>query len=103
MLSRDRHLTLADWVTSNASPDADLSFSLEDLRSRSRDLTRNDGLAAGIINTIADNVVGKGIEPQIRVLRDELDLSELRLELHRDRLALRRADRDLACRRIVTR
>jgi lambda family phage portal protein len=49
------------WHTSSGSADADLMPSLETLRFRSRDLKRNNPLAAGALNTMTTNVVGSGL------------------------------------------
>ncbi|ACO74644.1 Phage portal protein, lambda family [Laribacter hongkongensis HLHK9] len=52
---------LASWVPMAASADADLLPDLGLLTSRSRDLTRNNGIAAAGIQTLVDNVVGVGL------------------------------------------
>ncbi|MBI5135783.1 MAG: phage portal protein [Nitrospirae bacterium] len=52
---------LASWTPSLASADADLLTELPALVARSRDLVRNNGLAAGGIQTLVDNVVGTGL------------------------------------------
>lgn len=50
---------LASWQPFGSSADADLSFGeLETLVARSRDLARNNGIAQGVIQTYADNIVG---------------------------------------------
>jgi lambda family phage portal protein len=51
---------LASWNPLAGSADADLDFDLPTLRSRSRDLVRNHGIAGGGIQSIVDNVVGIG-------------------------------------------
>jgi hypothetical protein len=43
------------------SADSDLLSELPTLVSRSRDLTRNHGVAAGAIQTLVDNVIGTGL------------------------------------------
>lgn len=55
------------WLTSRLSPDANLERDLETLRERSHDLARNDPYAAGAINNLVCNAVGKGIRPQSRI------------------------------------
>jgi lambda family phage portal protein len=55
--SRD-DLAMAGWDPSPLSADADLLPEIETLMSRSRDLTRNNGLAAGAMQTYRDNIVG---------------------------------------------
>lgn len=49
------------WSPRRGSADADLLPELPDLRVRQRDLTRNNGVARGIIQTQVDNVVGTGL------------------------------------------
>ena len=51
---------MARWNPSNGSADADLLPDLENLRNRSRDIARNNGVASGAIQTTVDNVVGTG-------------------------------------------
>lgn len=52
---------LSSWRPVAGSPDADLLGELPTLVSRSRDLTRNHGVAAGAVQTLTDNVVGTGL------------------------------------------
>jgi lambda family phage portal protein len=47
-----------DGIPAQLSADADLLPELETLLSRSRDLSRNNGLAAGVFQTYRDNIVG---------------------------------------------
>lgn len=49
---------VADWAASQNHPDLDVLPELRTLAGRSIDLLRNHGIAAGIINTIVDSVVG---------------------------------------------
>lgn len=51
---------VADWNPRRGSADADVLRDLPMLQGRSRDIERNNGVAAGIISTITDNVVGTG-------------------------------------------
>lgn len=53
-----------NWVPGGGSADQDLLQDLPRLRERSRDLIRNNGVAAGAVNTEVTNVVGSGIKPQ---------------------------------------
>jgi lambda family phage portal protein len=55
--SRD-DLAMAGWDPLAGSADADLLPELQTLLSRSRDLSRNDGHAAGAMQTYRDNIVG---------------------------------------------
>jgi capsid protein len=52
---------LASWMPLLGSADSDLLSELPTLVSRSRDLTRNHGVAAGAIQTLVDNVIGTGL------------------------------------------
>ncbi len=52
---------LSSWRPALGSADADLLGELPTLVSRSRDITRNHGVAAGAIQTLVDNVVGTGL------------------------------------------
>lgn len=49
------------WLANATSANAETLSSLQVLRSRSRDLTRNDGFASKAIQTIVENTVGTGI------------------------------------------
>jgi capsid protein len=70
------------WGTSTAGPDTALYGSLTTLRSRSRQLVRNDPNAAGGIDILVANLVGTGITP--RWLFDEADLKAEIQELWED-------------------
>lgn len=59
-----------DWAVGALSPDREIQYSLSLLRSRARDLVRNNPYATGIVEAFADNIVGwKGIrlKPTVRV------------------------------------
>jgi lambda family phage portal protein len=49
------------WVTPGSSANAEVAQAEEVMRARSRDLVRNNGFAAQIVETVADHVVGTGI------------------------------------------
>ncbi|KAF8818071.1 phage portal protein [Rickettsia endosymbiont of Cardiosporidium cionae] len=51
---------LRNWLPRKGSADSDLLPELDTLVSRSRDLVRNNGIAAGALQTLVDNVVGTG-------------------------------------------
>lgn len=51
-------LNLMSWHASGGSADADLLSDLSTLTNRSRDLSRNNGLMAGAVQTMRDNIVG---------------------------------------------
>lgn len=74
----------SDWTTTAGSADSDLQADLGELRNRSRDLVRNDGLAAGAIQAFVDNVVGRGIVPQSQVNADALGITEEQAEEFQD-------------------
>lgn len=57
------------WLPGGKSADEDLLPDLEDLRERSRDLNRNNPIAAGTTNTVTTNVIGTGIKPQSRIIK----------------------------------
>ena len=58
----------ASWLASNGSADADLNPDLATLRTRSRDLQRNHGVASGVLQTMGDNIVATG--PRLAMLPD---------------------------------
>ena len=72
----DRGRLFGHWNPGGGSADADLLPDLATLRERSRDLNRNDAIAAGITATKVANVIGTGIRPQSRVDREQLGLEE---------------------------
>jgi lambda family phage portal protein len=61
------------WGRSTATPP---SYTLEILRNRSRDLNRNDAVASGATETMAVNIVGRGLRPQSRIRAEILGISE---------------------------
>lgn len=75
---RDR--TFEDWFVTSGSADADNFPDMATLRNRSRDLIRNDGYAAGIIDTILSNVIGTGIRPQSRIDGETIGMDERTVE-----------------------
>lgn len=67
----------SEWkVSQNASADADILTDLPTLRDRSRDLVRNEPLAAGAIGGVVTSVVGTGLALQSRICADALNMSE---------------------------
>lgn len=70
------------WLPGGGSADQDILSDLAKLRERSRDLNRNDGIAAGATNAVVNNVVGSGIMPQSQINAERLNISpEKGLEL----------------------
>jgi lambda family phage portal protein len=65
---------LSQWQTGGQDADSDLLPDLGIMRMRSRDLARNNPLAAGVINTVCTSVVGTGLSLQARIDRDFLKL-----------------------------
>lgn len=64
------------WKLRNNSANADTVFDLPTLRDRSRDLVRNEPIAAGAIGTVCMNVVGPGLQLQSMVEPDALEMDE---------------------------
>jgi len=73
--SRSRR-EISEWTVSGGDADADLLWDLPVLRERSRDLERNNPLAAGAFNTKVTSIVGAGIVPQSQIDFDLLGLSK---------------------------
>lgn len=74
--SRARRQTSEWGVTRGNSADADTLFDLPVLRDRSRDLRRNEPLAAGAISGIVTSVVGTGLAYRSRIDREALGMTE---------------------------
>lgn len=53
------------WIPSTLDADSEILADLPRLRSRSRDLIRNNSWAVSIIDSLVQNVVGRGIIPQV--------------------------------------
>ena len=73
---------LGNWGLSSLGPDASLFSSLTTLRSRSRELVRNDPEASGGLDTLVSNLVGAGITPRWQI--DDPDLKKKLQELWAD-------------------
>ncbi len=67
---------LKEWATFGNDADSDILSDLPTLRERSRDLIRNNPLAAGSIKTKVTNVVGTGLRLQARIDRDAIGMSD---------------------------
>ena len=71
---------LSNWFPARASADAELLGDMGALVSRSRDLDRNTGIAAGAIQTTLDNVVGSNLRlscwPDYRALGRDPEWAE---------------------------
>ena len=59
-----------DWAVRPLSPDVETRYALSELRSRARDLVRNNPYATGVVEAFADNIIGwdPGIRLKPRVL-----------------------------------
>lgn len=68
--------SMTAWNPLTGSADADILFDLAKLRARSRDLERNNSIAAGAINTTVTNVVGTGLRLHSAIDRDILKLTD---------------------------
>lgn len=53
-----------NWSSTNASADAEIAAASGPLRSRSRELVRNNALAAQAVQVLVNNIVGPGIRPR---------------------------------------
>jgi lambda family phage portal protein len=71
---------LSNWLPTRLPADADLLPDLPTLVSRARDLDRNNGVAAGVLQTLQDNVAGIGLRlaasPDYRALGKTIDWAE---------------------------
>jgi lambda family phage portal protein len=65
----------SNWLMGRSTP-TPASYDLETLRNRSRDLNRNDAVASGATDTMAVNIVGRGLRPQSRLRAGFLGISE---------------------------
>ena len=68
----------ADWINFGTDTSTPGTSELHVLRSRSRDVNRNDPVASGATETYAVNIVGSGLKPQSRLRADQLGISEAR-------------------------
>jgi lambda family phage portal protein len=75
-----RSRELSSWLPPIGSADSDLLGELPTLVSRSRDLSRNHGVAAGAMQTLTDNVVGTGLRlsviPDYKALGKDKDWAD---------------------------
>jgi lambda family phage portal protein len=68
--------SLSAWKTLGSDADTDILDDLPKLRERSRDLVRNNPLAAGAIKTKVSNVVGTGLRLQSHLDREAIGLDD---------------------------
>jgi len=71
---------LSNWIPHRAPADFDLLPDLPTLVGRARDLNRNNGVAAGALQTLQDNVAGTGLRlaanPDYRALGKDIDWAQ---------------------------
>ena len=60
----------------STDPDEEVIPELEDLRSRSRDLYKNNPIAAGAVKTALTNIIGSGLRLQSRIDREFLGMTD---------------------------
>lgn len=53
------------WRTTGGNANSEVRGAIKPLRDRARDLVRNDAFAAKAVQVVANNIVGKGIMPQL--------------------------------------
>lgn len=78
--ARSTRNALKAWFTRAGSADADTLGDLETLRSRSRDLLRNNPIATGARATSRSNVVGTGLHVRAQIDRELLGMTEKQAE-----------------------
>lgn len=83
--ARAEKTSLRSYNPNAGSADSDTIGDLPTLRARSRDLTRNAGLARGARNTSKVNVVGRGLRLRAMLQREVLGLSDEAAELWEDK------------------
>jgi lambda family phage portal protein len=71
-----------NWATGQESADAAYDGELQTLRDKSRDLNRNNEIAAGITDTICVNTIHTGIKPQSRIRAADCGISEEQAEAY---------------------
>ncbi|WP_051790793.1 phage portal protein [Endozoicomonas montiporae] len=71
---------LKSWNTSKQDADSDINPEISELRSRSRDLERNNPLAHGAMKTKTTYVIGTGLRPEPSIDAEFLGLSPERAE-----------------------
>ncbi|WP_158285321.1 phage portal protein [Azospirillum sp. TSH64] len=74
--ARSDKASMKNWHTTSGSADSDTLGDLATLRSRSRDLGRNNPLAVGALATETTNVVGTGLRLRSTVDADLLGITE---------------------------
>lgn len=75
---------MRNWTPDAGSPEVDQGLDLKDLRSRTRDLSRNAPAAAAAVNINVTSVIGTGLTMRPRIHRDVLKLSDAEAEAWED-------------------
>ena len=70
----------AGWNPGGGSADADIEPDRQTVVERFRDIIRNNGIAAGIVSSLNDNIVGTGFWPQPRPRKSVLPYTDEQLE-----------------------
>ena len=78
---------MREWRTSKGSADDDVNPELETLRSRSRDLERNNPIAHGALKTKTTYVIGTGLRPEPSIDADYLGLTSEQAEALQAKIA----------------
>lgn len=63
----------AGWLSNGNSPNQEIALSLSTLRERSRDLARNNPYALNTLRIYANNTIGTGIIPSIKIEGKRID------------------------------
>ncbi|MCP4744890.1 MAG: phage portal protein, partial [Desulfobacteraceae bacterium] len=84
---------MGQWGLSSSGPNTGMLNNLSSLRSRQRELVRNNPLAGGGVDSIVANMIGSGIKPRWRT--DDSDLNERLQDLWQD--SIDEMDADEVC------
>jgi capsid protein len=64
------------WRVGSWGPNASLTYALDELRRKSRDLGRKNAFAGATVDKLVDNIIGTGIVPRSTAARSVAGLSE---------------------------
>lgn len=64
------------WRVGSWGPNASLTYALDELRRKSRDLSRKNAFAGAAVDRLVDNIIGTGIVPRSIAARSVAGLSE---------------------------
>lgn len=71
-----RHRSVGDWAPGVSDADSAIADQLPEIRARTRDVARCNPIGKAIRKVIGDHVVSHGLEPQLEVDKDRLQISE---------------------------